>query len=94
MSDAPFPDARQLLDTYGLRAKKWFGQNFLINERVFRAIVGAPGLGPFRMVRTPIAVLIGVFTVPIGLFGSFILHRAMTFDGDRSHDEDVDWDWD
>lgn len=37
----PFPDARALLDRYGLRAKKQFGQNFLISERVFRAIVDA-----------------------------------------------------
>lgn len=37
----PFPDARVLLERYGLRAKKWFGQNFLISERVFRAIVDA-----------------------------------------------------
>jgi 16S rRNA (adenine1518-N6/adenine1519-N6)-dimethyltransferase len=36
-----FPDARTLLDKHGLRAKKWFGQNFLISERVFRAIVDA-----------------------------------------------------
>jgi 16S rRNA (adenine1518-N6/adenine1519-N6)-dimethyltransferase len=39
--DVAFPDARVLLDRYGLRAKKWFGQNFLISERVFRAIVDA-----------------------------------------------------
>lgn len=37
----PFPDARTLLDRYGLRAKKSFGQNFLISERAFRAIVDA-----------------------------------------------------
>jgi 16S rRNA (adenine1518-N6/adenine1519-N6)-dimethyltransferase len=37
----PFPDARVLLDRYGLRAKKWFGQNFLVSERAFRAIVDA-----------------------------------------------------
>ena len=36
-----FPDARVLLGRYGLRAKKSFGQNFLISERVFRAIVDA-----------------------------------------------------
>lgn len=44
MSEArsePFPDARTLLDRYGLRAKKSFSQNFLISERVFRAIVDA-----------------------------------------------------
>jgi 16S rRNA (adenine1518-N6/adenine1519-N6)-dimethyltransferase len=37
----PFPDARTLLDKYGLRAKKSFGQNFLVNDRAFRAIVDA-----------------------------------------------------
>jgi 16S rRNA (adenine1518-N6/adenine1519-N6)-dimethyltransferase len=37
----PFPDARVLLGRYGLRAKKSFGQNFLISERAFRAIVDA-----------------------------------------------------
>jgi 16S rRNA (adenine1518-N6/adenine1519-N6)-dimethyltransferase len=37
----PFPDARVLLDRHGLRAKKAFGQNFLISARAFRAIVDA-----------------------------------------------------
>ena len=37
----PFPDARVLLGRYGLYAKKKFGQNFLISDRVFRAIVDA-----------------------------------------------------
>jgi 16S rRNA (adenine1518-N6/adenine1519-N6)-dimethyltransferase len=37
----PFPDARVLLDRYGLRAKKSFGQNFLISDRVLRAIADA-----------------------------------------------------
>jgi 16S rRNA (adenine1518-N6/adenine1519-N6)-dimethyltransferase len=37
----PFPDARVLLDRYGLRAKKSFGQNFLISERALRAITDA-----------------------------------------------------
>lgn len=41
MTPDAFPDARVLLDRYGLRAKKWFGQNFLTSERVFRAIVDA-----------------------------------------------------
>ena len=36
-----FTDARVLLDRYGLRAKKQFGQNFLISERAFRGIVDA-----------------------------------------------------
>jgi 16S rRNA (adenine1518-N6/adenine1519-N6)-dimethyltransferase len=37
----PFPDARVLLARYQLRAKKGFGQNFLISDRAFRAIVDA-----------------------------------------------------
>ncbi len=37
----PFPDARVLLQRYGLRAKKSFSQNFLISDRAFRAIVDA-----------------------------------------------------
>jgi len=37
----PFPDARVLLERYGLRAKKAFGQNFLISERAVRAIADA-----------------------------------------------------
>lgn len=41
LRDEPFPDARVLLGRYGLRAKKGFGQNFLVSERAFRAIVDA-----------------------------------------------------
>jgi 16S rRNA (adenine1518-N6/adenine1519-N6)-dimethyltransferase len=37
----PFPDARVLLERYGLRAKKQFGQNFLVSERALRAIADA-----------------------------------------------------
>jgi 16S rRNA (adenine1518-N6/adenine1519-N6)-dimethyltransferase len=37
----PFPDARVLLGRYHLHAKKGFGQNFLISDRAFRAIVDA-----------------------------------------------------
>ena len=37
----PFPDARILLDRYNLRAKKSFGQNFLISDRALRAITDA-----------------------------------------------------
>jgi 16S rRNA (adenine1518-N6/adenine1519-N6)-dimethyltransferase len=35
------PDARALLKKHALRAKKSWGQNFLVEERVFRAIVEA-----------------------------------------------------
>jgi 16S rRNA (adenine1518-N6/adenine1519-N6)-dimethyltransferase len=37
----PFPDPRTLLRKYGLGAKKSWGQNFLIAERAYRAIVDA-----------------------------------------------------
>lgn len=35
------PDARELLARHGLRAKKSWGQNFLVDERTYRAIVDA-----------------------------------------------------
>jgi len=41
LPNTAFPTAGQLLDKYGFRAKKSFGQNFLISDRVFRAIVDA-----------------------------------------------------
>lgn len=41
LHEDPFPDARVLLERYGLRAKKAFSQNFLISDRAFRAIVDA-----------------------------------------------------
>ncbi|HEX4417837.1 MAG TPA: 16S rRNA (adenine(1518)-N(6)/adenine(1519)-N(6))-dimethyltransferase RsmA [Kofleriaceae bacterium] len=41
LREDPFPDARVLLARYNLRAKKSFGQNFLISDRAFRAIVDA-----------------------------------------------------
>jgi 16S rRNA (adenine1518-N6/adenine1519-N6)-dimethyltransferase len=37
----PFPDPRTLLRKHGLAAKKSWGQNFLIAERAYRAIVDA-----------------------------------------------------
>jgi 16S rRNA (adenine1518-N6/adenine1519-N6)-dimethyltransferase len=39
------PDARELLKRYGQRAKKSWGQNFLVDERTFEAIVHACGAG-------------------------------------------------
>jgi len=37
----PFPSPRTLLSKYGLSAKKSWGQNFLVSERAYRAIVDA-----------------------------------------------------
>jgi 16S rRNA (adenine1518-N6/adenine1519-N6)-dimethyltransferase len=39
------PDARALLAKYSQRAKKSWGQNFLVDERAYREIVHACGLG-------------------------------------------------
>lgn len=39
------PDARALLKKHGQRAKKSWGQNFLVDERAYRAIVDACALG-------------------------------------------------
>jgi 16S rRNA (adenine1518-N6/adenine1519-N6)-dimethyltransferase len=39
------PDARALLAKYSQRAKKSWGQNFLVDERAYRAIVDACALG-------------------------------------------------
>lgn len=43
--EAPILEARELLRRYGLYAKKSWGQNFLIDERAYSAIVAACGLG-------------------------------------------------
>jgi 16S rRNA (adenine1518-N6/adenine1519-N6)-dimethyltransferase len=40
------PDPRTLLKKYGLAAKKSWGQNFLVDERVYEAIVRACALAP------------------------------------------------
>jgi 16S rRNA (adenine1518-N6/adenine1519-N6)-dimethyltransferase len=39
------PDARKLLAKYGQRAKKSWGQNFLVDERAYREIVDACRIG-------------------------------------------------
>lgn len=42
----PYPSVRELLDRHGLRAKKSWGQNFLVEERTYQAIVRAADLAP------------------------------------------------
>ena len=46
MTAGVVPDARALLAKYALRAKKRWGQNFLVDERAYRAIVEACALEP------------------------------------------------
>ena len=40
-TEQPILDAREVLRRYGLQAKKSWGQNFLIDERAYEAIVAA-----------------------------------------------------
>lgn len=63
---------------------------------LFHTIVGAPGIGPFRLVRTPIAIVLGLCATVVGAMGGWVLHAGMQYDGDRTADssDDVDWDWD
>ena len=42
----PHLEARELLQRHGLHAKKSWGQNFLVDERAYAAIVAACALGP------------------------------------------------
>ncbi|MFO0574765.1 MAG: 16S rRNA (adenine(1518)-N(6)/adenine(1519)-N(6))-dimethyltransferase RsmA [Polyangia bacterium] len=42
----PHLEARDLLQRHGLHAKKSWGQNFLVDERAYAAIVAACALGP------------------------------------------------
>jgi hypothetical protein len=74
----------------------WLASIIAFAVGLFHAIVGAPGLGPFRLVRTPIAVLLGIGATGIGALGGFVLHASMSYEGDRTRagDDDVDWDWD
>lgn len=45
-TEQPILDAREILRRYGLQAKKSWGQNFLIDERAYAAIVAACALEP------------------------------------------------
>jgi hypothetical protein len=85
----PYPIAVQPFVHLG-----WLGSVVSLALGLFHAICGAPDAGPFRLVRRPLAILISVFAVPIAVVGGFVLHGALSHEGDRSHDSDADWDWD
>jgi 16S rRNA (adenine1518-N6/adenine1519-N6)-dimethyltransferase len=57
----PYPSVRELLDRHGLRAKKSWGQNFLVEERTYQAIVRAADLGP-EQVTVEIGAGLGTLT--------------------------------
>jgi len=61
-----YPDARTLLRKYGLRAKKTWGQNFLVDERVLDSIVRESGCGEGDTV-VEIGAGLGTLTVKLAL---------------------------
>lgn len=61
----------------------------------FHAIVGVPGQGVFRAVRTPVGLLVGLGSGLAYVLGAFLLHLSLTYErtaaaDDRAHE----WDWD
>ncbi|MBC8069206.1 MAG: hypothetical protein IAG13_12800 [Deltaproteobacteria bacterium] len=60
----------------------------------FHAVVGAPGGGP-GVLRTLVGIAFGVTSIGALAVGGFVLHAAMSYDGDRSErtgHSDFDWD--
>lgn len=61
----------------------------------FTTIVGAPGAGIFRGVRTPVALLVGFGCVIAFAVGAFTLHLTLALDREADDGrDDHDWDWD
>lgn len=61
----------------------------------FHAVVGAPGGGFVAFVRTLIGFAFGLTSIGALAVGGFVLHAAMSYDGDRnasSGHSDFDWD--
>jgi 16S rRNA (adenine1518-N6/adenine1519-N6)-dimethyltransferase len=70
---------RYILETFGLRAKKKFGQNFLINEKVVRGIAEYAQVGPGDLVLE-IGPGIGTLTQALAETGA----RVKSVEIDRS----------
>jgi 16S rRNA (adenine1518-N6/adenine1519-N6)-dimethyltransferase len=73
-----YPDARTLLRKYGLRAKKSWGQNFLVDERAFAGIVRESGATP---ADTVIEIGAGLGTLTARL--SLAARRVIAVERDR-----------
>ena len=73
-----YPDARALLRKYGLRAKKTWGQNFLVDERTFTEIVRQSGAGPDDTV-IEIGAGLGTLTARLAL----VAGRVIAVERDR-----------
>jgi len=70
--DAAAPGARELLARHGLRAKKSWGQNFLVDPGVRRRIVAAAGVGPADTV-VEIGAGLGALTAALADTGAQVL---------------------
>jgi 16S rRNA (adenine1518-N6/adenine1519-N6)-dimethyltransferase len=66
------PDARTLLRKYGLRAKKTWGQNFLVDERVLDSIVRGAGAGAADTV-VEIGAGLGTLTARLALVAEHVI---------------------
>lgn len=61
----------------------------------FHAVVGSPGGGAVALLRTLFGIAFGVTSIGALAVGGFVLHAAMSYDGDRSEStghSDFDWD--
>jgi hypothetical protein len=69
----------------------WMGVLISLALGLFHLVVGAPGAGPFRNVRTVVALVVGIPALALGVLGTAVLHGVMTDDGSSSGG-DFDWD--
>jgi 16S rRNA (adenine1518-N6/adenine1519-N6)-dimethyltransferase len=67
-----YPSAGALLSKHGLHAKKSWGQNFLVDERAYRAIVGALELSPGEW-ALEIGAGLGTLTARIAETGAHVV---------------------
>lgn len=82
MQPAGFLSARALLGRYGLQAKKSWGQNFLVDERTFAAIIGATAAGPGDVV---VEIGAGLGTLTHRLLGTGAQVFAVERERDMCH---------
>jgi 16S rRNA (adenine1518-N6/adenine1519-N6)-dimethyltransferase len=73
-----YPDARALLRKYGLRAKKSWGQNFLVDERAYQEILRHTAAGPEDTV-IEIGAGLGTLTARLALVAA----RVVAVERDR-----------
>ncbi len=73
-----YPSPRELLARHGLRPKKSWGQNFLVDDRVYDSLVAAVGVGPGETV-VEIGAGLGTLTARLAATGA----RVVAIERDR-----------